>query len=90
MFRIHVLISGEVQGVLFRKSTKEKATQIGVMGWVKHFFSNAIEIKAEGSMEDLGKLLDWLSDGPEGAQIDKVSVEWGPAKDEFQSFEISE
>ena len=38
MFRIHVLISGDVQGVLFRKSTKEKATQIGVMGWVKHFF----------------------------------------------------
>ena len=47
MFRISVLVSGDVQGVWFRISTQDKANELGLTGWVKNLFSNAVEIIAE-------------------------------------------
>ena len=89
MFKVHVMISGDVQGVWFRISTQDKANELGLTGWVKNLFSNAVEIVAEGDMENLSTLLGWLQDGPPNAKVDKVSIEWEEqTENEFSSFEI--
>ena len=88
MFRVHIMISGDVQGVWFRVSAQDKAKELGLTGWVKNIFSNAVEIIAEGEMDNLSKLIGWVQDGPPNAKVDKVSIEWGPSKEEFTSFEI--
>ena len=88
MFRVHIIISGNVQGVWFRVSTQDKANELCLTGWVKNIFSNAVEIIAEGEMDNLSKLIGWVQDGPPNAKVDKVSIEWAPAKEEFSSFEI--
>jgi len=88
MFRVHIMISGNVQGVWFRVSTQDKANELCLTGWVKNIFSNAVEIIAEGEMDNLSKLIGWVQDGPPNAKVDKVSIEWAPAKEEFSSFEI--
>tara|TARA_A100000164_G_C21438235_1_gene554240 strand:- start:49 stop:306 length:258 start_codon:yes stop_codon:yes gene_type:complete len=83
------MISGDVQGVWFRISTQDKANELGLTGWVKNLFSNAVEIVAEGDMENLSTLLGWLQDGPPNAKVDKVSIEWEEQTEkEFSSFEI--
>ncbi len=88
MFRVHILISGDVQGVWFRISTQDKAKELDLNGWVKNLFNNAVEIIAEGEMDNLSKLIGWVQDGPPNATVEKVSIEWSPAKNEFSSFDI--
>ena len=46
MFRVHILISGDVQGVWFRISTQDKAKELDLNGWVKNLFNNQIIIKS--------------------------------------------
>ena len=52
MYKIHVMISGKVQGVFFRISAQDKANELNLTGWVKNIFNNAVEITAEGSREE--------------------------------------
>ena len=89
MFRIRVLVSGDVQGVWFRISTQDKANELGLTGWVQNLFSNAVEIIAEGDMETLAALTGWLQTGPPNAKVKKVSIEWDEiSTNEFSSFTI--
>ena len=88
MFRIHVMVSGKVQRVWFRKQTQTKALELGLNGWVKNLFTNAVEIIAEGNIDNLIELTSWLQNGPPLAKVDKLSIEWFSAENEFNSFEI--
>lgn len=89
MYKIRVMISGNVQGVFFRISTQDKARELKLTGWVKNIFTNAVEILAEGDREKLSLFTGWLQLGPPNATIDKISIEWEESLDkEFSSFEI--
>ena len=89
MFKIRVMISGNVQGVFFRISTQDKARELELTGWVKNIFNNAVEILAEGDREKLSLFTGWLQLGPPNATIDKISIEWEESSvKEFSSFEI--
>ena len=89
MFKIRVMISGNVQGVFFRISTQDKARELELTGWVKNIFNNAVEILAEGDREKLSLFTGWLQLGPPNATIDKISIEWEEnSVKEFSSFEI--
>tara|TARA_Y100000996_G_scaffold406906_1_gene383837 strand:+ start:179 stop:454 length:276 start_codon:yes stop_codon:yes gene_type:complete len=89
MYRIHVMISGDVQGVFFRISSKDKANELNLTGWAKNIFNNAVEIVAEGQREELSKFTGWLQLGPPNATVDKISIEWSEQPDKkFSSFEI--
>jgi len=89
MYKIRVMISGDVQGVFFRISTQDKARELKLTGWVKNIFTNAVEIVAEGDREKLSLFTGWLQLGPPNATVDKISIEWEESLDkEFSSFEI--
>ena len=89
MYKIHVMISGDVQGVWFRVSAKDNANELKLTGWVKNLFSNAVEIEAEGKRDELAIFAGWLTTGPPNATIEKISVEWEELPErKFSSFEI--
>ncbi len=89
MYRIRVMISGDVQGVFFRISAQDKANELGLTGWVKNLFTNAVEILAEGERDQLSVFTGWLHEGPPNATVDKISIEWEEQSDtKFTSFEI--
>ena len=89
MYKIHVMISGDVQGVWFRVSAQDKANELKLTGWVKNLFSNAVEIEAEGKRDELAIFAGWLTTGPPNATIEKISVEWEELPErKFCSFEI--
>ena len=89
MYKIHVMISGDVQGVWFRVSAQDKANELKLTGWVKNLFSNAVEIEAEGKRDELAIFAGWLTAGPPNATIEKISVEWEELPErKFSSFEI--
>ncbi|KKR71916.1 MAG: Acylphosphatase [Microgenomates group bacterium GW2011_GWC1_41_8] len=42
--RVHVLISGRVQGVGFRFAVKQKAEEMGIVGWVRNLPDGRVEV----------------------------------------------
>ncbi|HJB62075.1 MAG TPA: acylphosphatase, partial [Candidatus Microbacterium pullistercoris] len=51
MKRVHIIVTGTVQGVGFRYSTKAEAEQLGVTGWVRNVGSDRVEIEAQGDAD---------------------------------------
>jgi len=86
--RVHIFVSGLVQGVFFRAETRAKARELGLFGWVRNLRDGKVEILAEGEKEKLEKLIDWAKMGPDSARIDDIQVKWEEYKGEFNDFDI--
>lgn len=72
---ISITVSGTVQGVYYRQSTKEKALELGITGIVKNLPDGNVQILASGTSEQLGELVEWCKVGPRRAKVDSVNVE---------------
>ena len=79
MNRLHVRITGVVQGVGFRWFARERARRLGLAGWVRNLPDGSVEVLAEGPPGQLDLLLGELHRGPSGAQVTDVSALSGPA-----------
>jgi acylphosphatase len=86
--RVHIKIEGGVQGVYFRASAVNQAKRLGVTGWVRNCHDGSVELVAEGSRPQLEELANWCHQGPAGAVVKQVHVEWKEARDEFPEFRI--
>lgn len=86
--RVHIFVSGLVQGVFFRSETKAKAQELGLFGWVRNLPDRRVEILAEGEKEKLEKLAEQARKGPESARVDNLEIDWQEYKGEFKDFEI--
>ena len=71
---VHVIISGRVQGVWFRTSTKEKAKELGLTGWVRNTLNGDVEAVFEGEEEIIKKMINWCNSGPPMARVKNVVV----------------
>jgi len=69
------LVSGHVQGVFFRASTREQALSLGVTGYARNLRDGRVEVLACGSAESVAALCSWLSDGPAGARVIDVQCD---------------
>ncbi len=74
--QLHLVVSGLVQGVWFRKSTRDKATDLALCGWVRNLPDGRVEILAAGSEGALLELQAWCHHGPPLARVDEVEGEW--------------
>ncbi len=81
-------ISGRVQGVFYRASTRQKASQLGLVGWVRNRRDGGVEVLACGSNERLRELEAWLWHGPEHASVSAVTREAATAHDDFSDFAV--
>jgi acylphosphatase len=72
---ISITVSGIVQGVYYRQSTKEKALELGISGIVKNLPDGNVHILAAGTTEQLDQLVQWCKQGPRHAKVTSVDVE---------------
>lgn len=63
------LVSGKVQGVFFRASTREQALKLGLRGHAKNLADGRVEVLAEGDEYALDALGRWLHVGPPMARV---------------------
>jgi acylphosphatase len=85
--RLHIFVSGIVQGVFYRQFTVEAAQSIGITGWVKNTKDKRVEIVAEGNYRDMVAFITKLKQGPEDADVADIIVEEEQVTGEFKSFE---
>lgn len=88
LVRATVTISGRVQGVYFRASTKATADNLGITGWVRNLPDGSVKAVFEGPRDAVESIVSWCHQGPPKARVRHVKVEWGRHLGEFQSFDI--
>ena len=86
--RARIVVSGRVQGVFFRYTMAQEAECRQVKGWVKNCRDGTVEAVLEGEEEKIEGLISWCRQGPPGAVVRKVEVEWQECSGEFDSFSI--
>ncbi len=72
--RVHVFVSGRVQGVWFRESCGEQARAAGVSGWVRNLSDGRVEAVLEGPRAAVARVVAWCRDGPRRARVDGVET----------------
>ncbi|WP_313927517.1 acylphosphatase [Pseudoxanthomonas sp.] len=79
------LVSGKVQGVFFRASTRERALDLGLSGRATNLPDGRVDVIAEGDAGALDALEAWLHQGPPAARVESVVREaWaGPVNEGF-------
>ena len=87
MRRVHVFISGRVQGVGFRAFTQRGARALKVAGWVRNRRDGRVEAVFEGPPEQVARLLAKVAVGPGPARVDDVKVTDEPWRGEFETFD---
>ena len=86
--RVHLVVSGRVQGVFFRQSTAETARRLGLHGWVRNLPDGRVEAEAEGERAALEALVEWCRRGPPTARVDGLEAGWGEPRGGLDPFEI--
>jgi acylphosphatase len=75
------IVSGRVQGVFYRASTREQALRLDLSGYAKNRADSCVEVVACGLAESLNLFERWLQQGPPAARVDAVNREELPEQD---------
>lgn len=84
--RLHLLISGLVQGVYYRGSAVETGRRLHLTGWVRNRHDGRVELVAEGEEASLQALLDWCWQGPTMAQVEDIEAQWLACEEAYPDF----
>ena len=70
----HLVVHGTVQGVSFRAYACERATGLGVAGWVRNRDDGSVEMVVEGDDDAVDRMVAWAHEGPRHASVTDVEV----------------
>ena len=85
---VQVILYGYVQGVFFRAFASERATQLGLTGYVRNLSRGTVEVNAEGERKQLDQLIGYLKVGPPSAKVEKVVTNWSEYTGQYSRFSI--
>jgi acylphosphatase len=74
MRRVHAWVTGEVQGVFYRRTCARTAERLGVAGWIRNAPDGSVEAVFEGTADAVEEIVAWCREGPSGARVDDVQV----------------
>ena len=86
--KIHIFVTGRVQGVFFRQSTRVMAIKNNVNGWVCNLDDGRVEIVAEGEESNINALTNWCKTGPANSRVDEFELLDENYTNEFKNFEV--
>ncbi len=87
--RAHVVVSGRVQGVWFRESTRQEAISRGISGWVRNLHDGRVEAVLEGDAVEVEKVVDFMRHGPKFASVTEARINYEEFRSEFETFLIA-
>jgi acylphosphatase len=85
---VSIIVSGKVQGVFYRQSTREKARELNITGEVKNLPDDTVSIIATGTGDQLNQFIDWCKTGPPKARVMNVTTQELPLRS-FEKFSIT-
>lgn len=82
---LEIRVTGQVQGVWYRQSTRDKALELGLTGWVRNEPDGSVLLVASGEAADLERLAGWCRTGPPRARVSGITIH-ELAAEKFSSF----
>ena len=86
--RVHIFISGKVQGVFFRQALKVIAKKNNVSGWVRNLIDKRVEAMLEGDSKSVNLVVEWAKIGSANSHVDDIQISNEEFKNEFSTFEV--
>ena len=86
MAAAHVFVSGRVQGVFYRASTREIALIHHLTGWVKNLSDGRVEAMLEGKKGNIEEVVEWCRSGPPAAAPSNLEIKWLNYSGSFNDF----
>ncbi len=86
--RIHLFVTGKVQGVFFRQALKVMARRNNVLGWVKNLKDGRVEAILEGEDLNVSKVVEWAHAGPANARVEDVEIRNEDYAGKFTKFDV--
>lgn len=86
--RVHVFLTGNVQGVGLRYFLRNKAMRLKVNGFVKNLSDGRVEAVFEGDGDNLNTMVEFCRRGTFVSKVTKVDAKEESFKNEFREFEI--
>ncbi|MGZ8428111.1 MAG: acylphosphatase [Candidatus Deferrimicrobiaceae bacterium] len=83
-----VVVSGRVQGVFFRASTRDVASRCGVRGYVRNLPERQVEAVLQGERSAVEKVIAFLREGPPGAVVTDIAVDWRDPVEPYEGFHV--
>ena len=71
---IRCIVTGRVQGVFFRATTRHKALELDISGRARNLPDGSVEVIACGDENKVREFEEWLWVGPQHANVTNVSV----------------
>jgi len=87
--RVHLWISGRVQGVFYRATTRDEARARELTGWVRNASDGRVEAEVQGAPEAVEQLIRECRSGPPAAQVDEVEVDEISVMPDERSFDLA-
>ncbi|NGX43284.1 MAG: Acylphosphatase [Chlamydiae bacterium] len=86
---LHAIVHGRVQGVFFRAGTRDIAVQLGITGTVKNLPDGTVEIYAQSTRQQLGRLLEMLQSDSGPGHVYSIDKEYSPPLRSFPDFRVT-
>jgi acylphosphatase len=86
--RVHLYVSGRVQGVNYRSFVKREALRLGLTGWVRNLPDRRVEVVADGEEGQVERLVRLCGEGPFLAMVRSIESHREPPTGSFSSFNI--
>ena len=87
MGAVQLIVSGKVQGVFFRDSTRIKAIELGLIGYAKNLENGNVEVVAQGDEYKLNELVSFIKNNPGHSKVKEVKIKHKELE-KFNGFEI--
>ncbi len=88
MDEFRAIVSGRVQMVMFRDFTTRKARKVGAKGYVQNLKDGTVEVIAQGTKEQLERLIVYLHKGSILSKVENVTIQWRTPQKTFDSFTL--
>jgi acylphosphatase len=85
---LHVYVQGWVQGVGYRYFVVNNALALGLRGYVRNLSDGSVEVLAQGTRQNLERLLSLLQRGPAAADVHEVRSHWGEPTEHLSGFHV--
>ena len=86
--RAHIYVSGRVQGVFYRLTSKSEAEKRNVTGWIRNLPDGRVEAIIEGEKVSVSSLIDFCWKGSSGTKVEEIELSWEPYTGEYKGFRI--
>lgn len=84
----HIIVRGLVQGVGFRYFAYNRATHLGLTGYVQNLPNGDVEIEVEGERSLIEEFIKELKVGPRAARVADLVIQWQEKTRNFHSFHV--